>query len=288
IVLGIICAFTYATMRAKHYSISFDDMLDITIYTVISGIIGARLYYVLSKLDSYTSFWDVFKIWEGGLGIYGGIICGGIALFTVARIKKLNFAALFDCTGPGVMLAQAIGRWGNFFNGEAFGKAPAEGTLLYTFRMTVKQEYWSTSVLCQPCFLYESLWNLLGFALINIFYKKKKFNGQVFFEYIIWYGLGRFFIESQRTDSLYLGNTGIRLSMLVASICVIVGLGFVIYGISASHKTEICSGGYADVFGRTLAGAQSVPADGADTVPGNNGSENNESSEDDGGPGTKE
>jgi len=256
IVLGIIAAFTYATLRAKKYSVSFDDMLDVTVYTVITGIVGARLYYVLSELDHYNSFWDVFKIWEGGLGIYGGIIGGAIAMFIVCRIKKINIAAVFDCAGPGVMLAQAIGRWGNFFNGEAYGKAPAEGSFLYLFRMTVKQEYWYAAELCQPCFLYECLWNLLGFALINIFLKKKKFNGQIFFEYLAWYGFGRFFIETQRTDSLYIGSTNIRKSMLVAALCVLAAVGLTVYGILKARKTEKLSFGYADVFGPLFAGSQ--------------------------------
>ncbi|MBO4321632.1 MAG: prolipoprotein diacylglyceryl transferase [Clostridia bacterium] len=248
IVLGIITAFLYAHMRSKEFGVSFDDLLDVALYTVIAGIVGARIYYVLSKLDSYTNFWDVFKIWEGGIAIYGAIIGGGLALFIVSRIKKLDIPSMFDAVAPGVMIAQAIGRWGNFFNGEAYGVTPSESSPLYFLRMTVRHENWGSEYLAQPCFLYESIWNLLGFVLINFFYKKKRFNGQIFLEYLIWYGFGRFFIESQRTDSLYIGATDVRKSMLVGAICVIVGLGLLIAGLVKTRKAVLAEGEYADLF----------------------------------------
>jgi len=128
---------------------------------------------------------------------------------------------------PGVMIGQILGRWGNFFNGEAFGRAPAEGSVLYRFRMEVKQENWFYSVTAHPTFFYESLWNLIGFLIINALYKKKRFDGEVFLWYITWYGFGRMFIEGLRTDSLY-GFGGLRVSQLVGAACFIAGLALTV------------------------------------------------------------
>ena len=248
IVIGMITAFIYAYLYVKKFNVSLDDMTDVALFTIVFGILGARLYYVLSKLDSYDSFLDFFKIWEGGLGIYGGIIGGAIALFVTCRVKKLNAALIFDAAGPGAMVAQAIGRWGNFFNGEAYGVEPKESSPLYFLRMTLKHDGWRNEIVVQPCFLYECVWNLFGFLLILLFRKKKRFNGQIFLEYLIWYGFGRFFIESQRADSLYIGATGVRKSMLVGALCVIIGLGLLIAGLVKTRKAVLAEGEYADVF----------------------------------------
>ena len=261
IVIGMITAFIYAYLYVKKSKVSLDDMTDVALFTIVFGILGARLYYVLSKLDSYDSFLDFFKIWEGGLGIYGGIIGGAIALFVTCRVKKLKAALVFDAAAPGVMIAQAIGRWGNFFNGEAYGVEPKESSPLYFLRMTLKHDGWRNEIVVQPCFLYECVWNLLGFLLILLFRKKKRFNGQIFLEYLIWYGFGRFFIESQRADSLYIGATGVRKSMLVGALCVIIGLGLLIAGLVKTRKAVLAEGEYADVF-PNLTGRGSQKNDG--------------------------
>ena len=147
--------------------------------------------------------------------------------------------------GPGVMIAQALGRWGNFFNGEAYGEIVSEGHPLYFMRMsllsdrTINDEllgYPMGAVCVHPTFLYESLWNLVGFIIINIFYKKKKFNGQIACMYLAWYGFGRFFIEALRTDSLYIPGTEIRISRLVGMLCFIVFGGLLIAGLVYSKK----------------------------------------------------
>ncbi|MBQ7592676.1 MAG: prolipoprotein diacylglyceryl transferase [Clostridia bacterium] len=252
IVLGIIAAFTYASLRAKYdEGIVFDDMLDLAIFTVIAGIVGARLYYVLTKLDEYDSFLDALKIWNGGIAIYGALIGGGIALFVTCRVKKLNFLRVFDAVAPGVMLAQAIGRWGNFFNGEAFGTTPAEGSPLYFLRMTVRQENWTSEYLAQPTFLYESVWNVVGFVIINLLYRKKKFNGQVFLMYAAWYGFGRMFIEGERTDSLYVGV--FRISQVVGLLCFVAGTLLLVLGLVRAHKAKLAEGDYDSVYGKLLA-----------------------------------
>lgn len=233
ITTGIILAIAYAAFRFKREKILFDDLLDMAIFAIIFGIIGARAYYVLTSLDEYHSLYDVIAIWNGGIAIYGALIGGGLAIFFVCKHKKISFFKVADAVAPGVMIAQTLGRWGNFCNGEAFGARVAEGHPLYFARMglisanSVADFKTFAMVYVHPTFLYESLWNLIGFILINIFYKKKKFDGQIFFTYIAWYGFGRMFIELLRTDSLYVGP--IRISSLVGLICFIVGAATIIY-----------------------------------------------------------
>ncbi|MBP5270840.1 MAG: prolipoprotein diacylglyceryl transferase, partial [Clostridia bacterium] len=142
------------------------------------------------------------------------------------RIFKLDWRCVFDAAAPGVMIAQAIGRWGNFVNGEAYGVPPSESSPLYFLRMSVKHAGWSSEYLCSPTFLYESAWNVLGFILINIFYRKRKFKSEIFFWYATWYGFGRFFIEGLRTDSLYAGK--LRVSQVVAAVSFVLGLAAII------------------------------------------------------------
>jgi phosphatidylglycerol:prolipoprotein diacylglycerol transferase len=218
-----------------------DDVIDVGLATVLCGVLGARLYYVLTTLDvyEYNSFYDVIAIWEGGLAIYGGIIGGCIGILTVCRLKKIRWQKVFDMIAPGVMIAQSLGRWGNFFNGEAYGYAigettkfyffntehtlaSGEGTLFHTLRMGLYNGFSKTYY--HPTFLYESLWNLLGFVLINLFYKHKKFDGQIALLYFTWYGFGRMFIEGLRTDSLYLPGTTLRISQCLGLFFFVVGL----------------------------------------------------------------
>ncbi len=228
ITLGIILCYLYTAWRGKQVKISSDDILDIAMFVVIFGIIGARLYYVVMSPDQFDSLWDVLNIRGGGLAIYGGVIFGAITLIIAARIKKIHIFRMLDCTAPGVMLAQAIGRWGNFFNGEAFG----EQTEIFC-RMGLQHANWSQMYYYHPTFLYESLWNLLGFGIINLVYRKKKFDGQIALMYIGWYGLGRMFIEGLRTDSLYLG--AFRVSQLVAGISFVVCAALLVAGLIVPH-----------------------------------------------------
>ena len=246
ITLGIITAFLYAAFRGKYENVSFDDLIDIALWTVILGVVGARLYYVLTSLDTYIPkpfnliefIKNVLNLRGGGLAIYGGIICGILGIVLVTHKKKINTLKLMDMAGPGVMLAQAIGRWGNFFNAEAHGGIVAEGSPLYFLRMGLLPNEDSFSVMhfYHPTFLYESLWNLTGFVLINLVYKKKKFNGQNACIYLAWYGFGRFFIEGLRTDSLYVGP--FRISQVVGALCFIAFGGLLIAGLIYSKKIE--------------------------------------------------
>ena len=219
------------------------------------GVIGARAYYVLTTLENYQTFWDAIAVWEGGLGIYGGIIGGCIGILIVCAWKKISWRKLFDMIAPGVMIAQALGRWGNFFNGEAYGYAignttrffffntefvltSGEGTVFHFFRMGLKQ--FGTWIYYHPTFLYESAWNVLGFILVNLFYKHKKFHGQIALMYFTWYGFGRMFIEGFRTDSLYIPGTNLRISQCVGLACFLVcGLMLIVLSLRERGKAPL-------------------------------------------------
>ena len=230
VTLGIVCGFLYALRRGKTEKIIADDLLDFAIYGVIFGVIGARLYYVVMKRDSYHSLYDVIAVWNGGLAIYGGIIAAFVSGFIVARIKKLRFTKIFDVVGPAFMLGQLIGRWGNFVNAEAYG---AETAL--PWRMGIQNYLHPNAIYVHPTFLYESLWNLLGFIIVNIFYKKKKFDGEVFLWYVAWYGFGRMFIEGLRSDSLYIGP--LRVSQVLAMVSCAIAVALIII-LRAKYKDD--------------------------------------------------
>jgi len=232
ITFGIVLAALYVIWRAKHRGISADTILDIALLVVPCGVIGARLYYVLTSLDQFHSLGDVFDIRSGGLAIYGGIIAGAIAVIIMARVKKINFFLLADMITPAVLIGQILGRWGNFFNAEAYGSATDLPWRMGLF----KGGEW---IYVHPTFLYESLWNLLGFVLINIFYgfkaekTHKKYDGQIFLMVFTWYGFGRMLIEGLRTDSLYIfeflfGET-IRVSQVLGGAFFVIGAGLLLY-----------------------------------------------------------
>lgn len=227
ITFGMICTVIYTVVQSKKIGITFDDVIDFALFTIPFGIIGARLYYVLSEIDQYDSFLDVINIREGGLAIYGGIIAGTITVFVVSHFKKINFFAFGDCVAPGVLLAQGIGRWGNFMNGEAFGYETD-----WFCRMSLQNILTGGKVMeVHPTFLYESLWNLIGVLLVYLFAKfiGKKYDGQLILLTFGWYGLGRMFIEGLRTDSLYIGDTDLRVSQVLAGIIFVVFLALLIF-----------------------------------------------------------
>lgn len=232
ITIGMFLAVCYVIWRAKQCGIGAEHILDFAIFTILFGVLGARLYYVISEIDSYDSLGDVFKIWEGGLAIYGGIIAGGITVFVMCRIKKINFLQMADFVCPAVLIGQILGRWGNFANGEAFGAVTD-----LPWRMGVNNFLTGfTTLYVHPTFLYESLWNLLGFVLANVFYKRKQYNGQIFYFCFAWYGLGRMMIEYLRSDSLYLGQAFgwpqvwyLKVSLLLGLACFLFFGGLLIY-----------------------------------------------------------
>lgn len=201
---GIIVAFTYFYRRARRTEqLLEDDILNLTLLAVPLAIVGARLLYVLTSLDRYDSFLDMINIRQGGLAIYGAILFGALTILVYTMVKRLPTLKFFDAICPAVLLGQIIGRWGNFMNGEAFGEG--FGAEKLPWRMVLVNTYSGGGVhtyVTHPTFLYESLWNLIGFVVINVVYRKKKFDGQIFLLYVAWYGFGRGFIEILREDSL--------------------------------------------------------------------------------------
>lgn len=224
IAVGLLTALIYGLKRSKTFGITSDDLADVVIFGIIAGVIGARLYYVLFYVDSagsnpyFSNPLSMLYIWNGGLGIYGGVIAAFIAGFIACKIKKISVGAVFDIASLGFLIGQAIGRWGNFINQEAYGSATD-----LPWRMIVSGEARPV----HPCFLYESLWCILGFILLHIYSKHRKFNGELFLMYVSWYAFGRFFIEGLRTDSLMIGN--IKVTQLVAVIFFIASVSLIIY-----------------------------------------------------------
>ncbi len=232
IAIGFLLAVFYALKHAKEFGLTEDNVIDVLLWAVPLGIIGARLYYVIfyrddagvnPYFDGVRDLRDIISIWEGGLAIYGGVIGGVIGLLIGSRVKKVNARVMADLCGFGLLIGQAIGRWGNFTNREAHGSetlVPWRMGLIYSFK----------TFYFHPTFLYESLWNLLGFLILHfVVRKRRKYDGQIFLSYVFWYGLGRLFIEGLRTDSLYVGASNLRVSQLVAGLTCLVAAGVMIY-----------------------------------------------------------
>ena len=213
IAIGILLAVLYCSYAAKREGEKSETITDTVIYSLPVSVICARTYYVIFSWEHYKdNFIDVFKIWEGGIAIYGAIIGALISATLYFKVKKLNVLKMYDICSLGLLIGQAVGRWGNFVNAEAFG-----GECSYKWGMSING---AASV--HPTFLYESLWNTLGFVILSHINKKRPFYGITFFSYLLWYGTGRFFIEGLRADSLYIGN--FRISQIVAGICILSGL----------------------------------------------------------------
>ena len=215
IATGFLLAVLYILKRRRDFGLTQDNILDMFIIVVPSGIVGARLYYILFHPEGFFgagNWLNIFRVREGGLAIYGGVIAAVIAILIYSRRKKIPAGVLFDVGALGLLIGQTIGRWGNFFNREAFGY---QTDLPWKMGLTTD----NGTIYVHPTFLYESLWNLIGFIWIHRFSKKhRRYDGQVFLLYAVWYGLGRFIIEGLRTDSLYLFGTDIRISQLVAAL----------------------------------------------------------------------
>ena len=212
IAIGLILAVVYALRRKEQFGLSEDDLLDGVLWIAPFAIICARLYYCAFEWDMYKDNpISVLYIWEGGIAIYGAVIGAAIGVFIHCKfIKKISILATLDLVSLGFMIGQFIGRWGNFFNREAHG-----GVTESFLRMGLLNPVTGSGAYYHPTFLYESLWNLVGFILIHFLSKKRKYDGQVALYYVAWYGLGRAFIEGLRTDSLWWGN--FRVSQVLAA-----------------------------------------------------------------------
>ncbi|MCH5198716.1 MAG: prolipoprotein diacylglyceryl transferase [Oscillospiraceae bacterium] len=232
IAFGLSLAVLLGGRLAYVWKIDIYKMIDILIYGAIGGIVGARLYYVVFQWDYYSVHpEEIIRIWNGGLAIYGGLIGGLICAFIVCKVEKINVRNLLDLCGMSFLIGQGIGRWGNFANQEAFGTNTtlpwgmySEKTNAYlTELVNAGESHLDPSAPVHPTFLYESLWCLLGFVILYIVCKKaRKFSGQIFLMYGVWYGIERTIVEGLRTDSLYIGNTNIRTSQLLSVILVVV------------------------------------------------------------------
>ena len=225
ILTGLILAALYIMSRRKDFGLTDDNIIDLLLWAIPIGVVGARLYYVVFNFSLYKDdLLGIFRVWEGGLAIYGGIIFGVLGIYIYHRRSKIPLGTLLDVAGLAVIIGQAVGRWGNFINREAFG---GETALPWKMGLIYPD---GTSVFVHPTFLYESLWNVLGFILLHIISKKfRKYDGQIFLSYAAWYGLGRFFIEGMRTDSLYLFGTGIRVSQLIGILAFIICFAVLLY-----------------------------------------------------------
>ena len=212
IAVGLILAVVYGWRRSKQFGIRPDDITDGVLWIVPLAVVCARLYYCIFQWEEYADNpISILYIWKGGLAIYGGIIGAVIGVCIFAAVKSIKLPALLDVVALGCLIGQCIGRWGNFFNREAFGEITDSFLKMGLYNTkTGMVEYH------HPTFLYESLWNLAGFAALHFLSKRRKYDGQIALGYVAWYGLGRAMIEGLRTDSLYLGS--IRVSQLLAAV----------------------------------------------------------------------
>ena len=249
IALGLILAVCFAMSQRRKYGISEDNILDAVLWGIPCGVVGARLYYVIFYLDSFRNaegaidFKEVIAIWDGGLAIYGAVIAVVLVALVLSRVKKFNLWALMDLVVMGLLIGQAVGRWGNFMNREAFG---TETTLPWRMQLMLRN---GELVEVHPTFLYESLWNVIGLLLILfIVSRARRFDGENTCFYFLWYGIGRFFIEGLRTDSLYLFDwklfdQPIRVSQALSLVMIVVSMVLLIYNVNKKPRKPL----YVDV-----------------------------------------
>ena len=223
IAVGMLLAVLYASKRSKEFGLKEDDLIDGVLWVAPFAIICARLYYCIFEWDQYASNpISILYIWNGGLAIYGGVLGAVIGLSVFCKVRKIKATAMMDVVSLGLLIGQLVGRWGNFMNREAFG-APTDSFLrmgLYN-TATGAVEYY------HPTFLYESLWNFVGFLLLHFLSKKRKYDGQVALGYVAWYGLGRAFIEGLRMDSLYWGP--FRVSQVLAGVSCVAAVAVLLW-----------------------------------------------------------
>lgn len=212
---GFLLAVLYISRRIDEFGFSNDLLFDCLVWAVPCSILGARAYYVAFRWEYYSAHLnELLSTRLGGMAIYGGVIGALLAVACFGRRRQLNIPAMFDVAAIGLLLGQLIGRWANFINAEAHG-----GETSFFLGMAI-----NGGVPVHPTFLYESLWNLAGFCLIHLVSKRLyRFRGQLFLCYLLWYGAGRFWIEGLRTDSLYIGSTGLRVSQLVSAAAAVTG-----------------------------------------------------------------
>lgn len=243
IAVGLLLAVLYSLRRCKQFGLKQDDLLDGVLWVTPFAIICARAYYVAFTWEAYADNpISALYIWEGGIAIYGGVLGAVLGIAVLCKVKKLKFAAVMDLVLLGFLIGQSMGRWGNFFNREAFG-APTDSFLrMGLFNSATGQwEYY------HPTFLYESVWNLAGLVLLHFWSKKRRYDGQIALGYAAWYGLGRTWIEGLRMDSLYWGD--FRVSQVLAAASCLVATAVLIYQHFRPHAP-------AQLYGNQIAAQQ--------------------------------
>lgn len=242
IAAGFLLAVLFCNKRVKRFGIEQDDVFDLLLYAVPLSILGARLYYIIFYLERFRTadgkldFGAMIRIWDGGLAIYGGIIMAIIVTMVFCKKRGIKFYAFADVGAYGLLIGQSVGRWGNFVNVECYG-----GPTTLPWRMGIYEfvdgVYQYTEV--HPTFLYESLWNLVGLLLLAFVVERyRKFDGQIFFSYMAWYGLGRAWIEGLRTDSLYFFSTGLRVSQVLAILFSVSAIVVLFVQLRKPHTSE--------------------------------------------------
>ncbi len=232
IALGLILAVVYACRRSKQFGLTEDNIIDGVLWVTPFAIICARIYYCVFSWQEFASDpVSVLYIWKGGIAIYGGVLGAIVGIVVFSKIKKLNVFAVLDLVLLGFLIGQSVGRWGNFFNREAFGAATDS-----FFRMGLFNTKTNAFEYYHPTFLYESLWNLAGFVLLHFLSKKRKYDGQIALGYAAWYGLGRAWIEGLRMDSLYWGP--FRVSQILAAVSCLAAVVILVWQSFKPHDPD--------------------------------------------------
>ncbi len=247
IACGLLLAALYVMRRCKEFGIKEDDFLDGLLWIAPVSVLCARLYYCIVEWENGgydQDFWSVFAIWKGGLAILGAVAGAGVCVTIHARIKRIKLPALLDLVALGFLIGQFMGRWGNFFNREAFGSATDNFLRMGLFNTETGQVEYH-----HPTFLYESVWNFTGFLLLHFLSKKRQYDGQIALGYAAWYGLGRMCIEGLRTDSMYVGP--FRINQIAAGAACLAASALLIWLATKKHNKE-------DLFVNQVAAAEAA------------------------------
>lgn len=232
IAVGLLLAMVYGIRRSKQFGITSDDLLDGALCIIPFAIICARLYYcIFSWADYAENPIEILYLWNGGLAIYGGVIGAVIGIIIFSKIKKVRLGAVLDLVALGFLIGQCIGRWGNFFNREAFG-----ATTDFFLRMGLKDPSTNLITYYHPTFLYESFWNLIGFVILHFLSRRRHYDGQIALGYAAWYGFGRTLIETLRMDSLYWGP--FRVSQLLAAVSCVAAIVILVWQFCVPHDPK--------------------------------------------------
>lgn len=255
IALGLCLAVIYGCRRCRQFGLTQDDLLDGVLWVTPLAIVCARLYYCAFSWENYADNpISILYIWEGGIAVYGSVIGAAIGILIFCKLKKIKPGTVLDLVSLGFLIGQAIGRWGNFFNREAFG---SETGSFLRMGLTDSTGY---TIFVHPTFLYESLWNTLGFLLLHKLSKNRKYDGQTALQYLAWYGAGRAVIEGLRTDSLYIPGTDIRVSQLLAVVCCVTALVALVVLHFRPHDPQ-------KLFVNQLAAREAEAQDGEESSP---------------------